>query len=463
MDKSHDAITQRRERLLTEENIARLIISLSLPLFVSGSIQNLYNIVDTFWLSRLGPAALGTPTVSWPFMGVLMSIGFGLASSVSALVGQYVGARDYRMASKSLGNVLGLLMAIGVPGALLFYAGRSLYMDVTRVTPEMLSYVDSYIAVTIAGVPFMYLFLTFNFALSAIGDTVTPTKVSIASTLLNFALDPVLIFEAGLGVMGAALATLISNIVAGAYAAYSFATGRHGLRVYPADLVPDRLLAGLIARISAPMVASRLMTVFGFIVMVGIVNGLGTPVVAAYSIGQVMLNIDHVLSFPIARATSIIVAQSLGARLIDRAKRTAKTGLLLLAAFIGVYIVGLVLFRSAFISIFTKDPSVVGPANRMLLIFGPSVLGFDLFILGNSIARASGHTLFMSVIGIGRLWILRIPLSYYLAYTLGLGDLGLWTGMSLSNWITGMASVAWILSWKWAKPVIKPTPVPPAD
>lgn len=456
-------VSRKREEILGEEKLVKLIIGLSIPLFISGSVQSLYNIADTYWLSKLGSAALGTPTVSWPYRGVLMSIGFGLSSSVSALVGQYIGARDYRNASKSLGSVLGLLLAIGVPGSLLFYYTRWLYIDLTNVTADMRGLVDSYIAVTLAGIPFMYLYLTFNFALGAAGDTVTPMKVSVFATMLNFLLDPVLIFWAGMGVVGAALATLLSNVLTGLYAAYSFATGRHGLRVYARDLLPDSRLLRLIARISTPMIASRMMTTLGFIVMIGIVNGLGTPVVAAYSIGQVVLNIDHIISFPIARSTGIVVAQSLGARLIDRSKKATKTGLLLLLGSIGLYIILLVAFRGWFISVFTRDPAVWDPANRMLLIFGPSVLGFDLFIFANSIARASGHTFFVSGIGIARLWLLRIPLSWYLAYYLALGDKGLWSGMSLSNWITGALATMWVLSWRWAKPVIHSPPRIPPD
>lgn len=449
-----EKVSRQRERILGEENLAKLILTLSVPLFISGSVQSLYNITDTYWLSKLGSAALGTPTVSWPYQGVLMSLGFGLASSVSALVGQYVGAKDYRSASRSLGEVIGLLLAIGVSGTIILYYARHFYIDATRVTPEMRGLVDPYIAITLAGVPFMYLYLTFNFALSAVGDTITPMKISIAATALNFILDPVLIFWAGLGVAGAALATMLSNLFSGSYAAYSFATGRHGLRVYWRDLLPEKQITRLIAKISTPMIASRLLTTIGFIVMVGLVNGLGTPVVAAYSIGQVVLNIDHVISFPIARSTGIIVAQSLGALMIERSKKAAKTGLLLLVASIGLYIVALILFRGWFISAFTSDPNVWGPANRMLLIFGPSVLGFDLFIFANSIARASGRTLFMSALGISRLWLLRIPLSWMLAYHLSMGDTGLWTGMSLSNWIVGATATLWVLSWRWARPII---------
>ncbi len=452
---SRRRVEKRREKILRDPRIARLIIELSLPLFVSGSLQSLYGIIDTFWLSMLGPAALGTPTVSWPYRGVLMSIGFGLSSAVSALAGQYIGAGDYRRASRSVGSVLGLLLAIGVPGALVFYVFRWAYLDAITVTEDIRPLADAYIAVTLAGIPFTYLFLVFNFAMGAAGDTTTPMRVSVLSTLLNFVLDPVLIFPAGLGVVGAALATLVSNIVAGLYAVHSFATGRHGIRLSAADLLPDRGLLGKILHISLPPMGERLFTTFGFIVMMRIVNGLGTAIVAAYSIGQVVLNLDHVIVFPLVRSTGIVVAQSLGAGLLDRARRAALTGLGLMTGLVIGYIVFLVALRHPFIGVFTSDPVVWKAADRMLLVFGPSVLGFNLFILAGSIARASGHTLLVSMLGITRLWGIRIPLSWHLAYTMGMGDLGLWLGMATSNWAVGLAAATWLLWGRWARPVIE--------
>ncbi len=448
-------VEERRRRILGEERLARLILELSAPLFVSGSLQSLYSIVDTFWLSRLGSAALGTPTVSWPYRGILMSLGFGLATGISALTGQYIGAGEYRRAGRVVGLVLGLLLAIGIPGSILFFLARGLYLGTTRTPGDIGVLADAYIAVTLAGVPFTYMFLVFNFALGASGDTVTPMKVSVAATLLNFALDPILIFVAGLGVVGAALATLLANVVSGSYAVYSLATGRHGIKVSREDLAPDRELAGLVARVSLPMVAQRLMVTLGFLIMVAIVNGLGTPIVAAYSIGQVVLSLDHVLVFPLIRSTGIIVSQSLGAEKLDRARRATLTGLGILAGVVLGYVAFLLLGRTYFISAFTQEAQVFDAADRMLLIFGPSVLGFDVFMLANSLARASGHTLFISVLGITRLWALRIPLSWLLAYSLAMGDTGLWAGMATSNYITGLIALAWLLSWRWVKPVIK--------
>lgn len=448
-------LSRLRERILYQRSIPRLLLWLAAPLMVSGSVNALYQLVDTLWLSRLGSAALAAPSVSWPYRGILGSIGFGLASSVSALAGQYIGARRFDRASRAVGSVLGILLAIGIPASILLILGLGLYLDAMHVPPDVKPLAAKYLAVLMLTVPLTYIYLVFSFALSAAGNTRTPTKVSVASTLFNAVLDPVLIFWAGLGVLGAALATAAAAALSAGYALHSFATGRHGYRLGLRDLVPERRLLPLIARVSGPSVAQRLATSLGFVFMVRVISGLSTPVIAAYSIGQVILDINCMIAMPLARATGIVVAQSLGAGMRERSRRAVAAGAAMSLAASAAYIAGLLALRGPFIGVFTSDPRVAGVASDMLAVFAPSILGFNLFALANAVARSSGHTLFISMVGIARLWLLRIPLSWLLAYHLGLGERGLWAGMAASNYAAGAASAAWLLWGGWAEAVVE--------
>ena len=455
MDHRSARLARQRERVLGESNLYRLILVLAAPLVVSASVSTLYEVVDTFWLSRLSKEALATPTVSWPYRGIMMSISFGLAAGLSALVGQYVGAGEYRRAERSVGTVLGLLLALNTVGALLLLAGIGLYLDAMNVPVDVRPLAARYLSVLVLTLPLTAVNMVFNFAVNYAGDTRTTMYVSLASTITNLVMDPVLIFYAGLGVMGAALATAAAQGVAAGYAVYSFATGRHGIRLRLRDLVPEPALLPLLARVSGPVVAQRLGMTLGFVTMVGIVSGLGTATLAAYSIGQVLLGFDNMLAMPVARAAGIVVGQSLGAGMLERARRAARAGLVLILAIVGGFIALILLVSDQFISIFTSDPGVAAAAHRMITIFGPSILGFNIFVLANIVARASGHTMFLSLLGIARLWGLRIPLSWLLAYRLHMGDTGLWAGMALSNYAVGAAAAAWLLRGAWAKPVIR--------
>lgn len=444
-----------------EKSLVKLILWLAWPMVVTASINSLYQLADTIWLGRLGAAALGTPALSWPFMMLFNSVGFGLSASVSALVGQYVGAGDYRSASKAYGNILALFLAIGVPVTIAAELLAPVYVRLTRMPSDIAGLASTYISIIVAGLPALYIFMLYATGLNALGDTRTPMKLGLASTLANVILDPILIFPpVGLGVAGAAIATLVSNVGVTGYVLYALARGMHGLRVRLEDLRIEKSIVSKAMRVSSPVIGQQLATAAGFSVMAGIVAGLGTAVAAAYSIGQALLSIDRIVLMPLARSASIIVSQSLGAELIDRAKKAARLSLGLIALLGAAIVAFVVLARGPFIALFTSDPIVFPEASRMILIFAPSALFFEFLMLGNAVARASGHTLFMSIVSVVRLWGLRITLSYLLAYVLGMASTGLWLGMAISNYVTGAASVAWILASTWAKPIIRPRRIP---
>ncbi len=444
-----------REKILTSKNMPGLLLWLAMPLVVSGSLDSIYSVIDTFWLSLLGKEALATPNVSWPYTSILFAVGLAIAGASSGIAGQYIGDKNYKEASRTMGIALGILLLFGVPASILFALSANKYLVLANVPEEVRVLARVYIVIIAASIPLIYVFLVFNFALGAVGDTRTPMKISIATTLINAALDPVLIFLAGWGVAGAALATAIARGSASLYAIHSFRTGRHGVKIELADLKPDVSRLKLIGKVALPIVFQRVGVTLGFTSMVPIISGLGTPVLAAYAIGQVVLHIDHVIAFPLIRATSIVVAQSLGAEKIDRARKAAFSGIAMIVAAVGIFIAVLLAIRNLFVDIFTDDPVVAQIAKDMLLIFGPSVLGFNLLMLSDSIGRASGHTLFVSLAGLTRLWLLRIPLSWFLAYKLGYNDTGLWAGMAISNYVSGIIGLAWILRGSWCKPVIK--------
>lgn len=121
------------------------------------------------------------------------------------------------------------------------------------------------------------------------------------------------------------------------------------------------------------------------------------------------MSFDRVIVMPVSRSSSIIVAQALGAGMKQRALTASRRGLGLVMLSSSSYVALLLAISRYFISVFTRDPFTFDAATRMLIIFGPSIVFFGVFMLSNSIARGSGHTLFMASAGLARLWLLRIP------------------------------------------------------
>ncbi|UCD91664.1 MAG: hypothetical protein JSV43_05285, partial [Methanobacteriota archaeon] len=112
------------------------------------------------------------------------------------------------------------------------------------------------------------------------------------------------------------------------------------------------------------------------------------------------------------------------------------------------------IFRSEIFSLFLQDPLVIEEGGRLLTIFGLSIMFFGVYASALSAFQAAGHTVPTMFLGIVRLWLMRIPFSYVLAFTLGLGLNGLWWGMTISNVTSAVVAVLWVSTGKWKRGVI---------
>jgi Na+-driven multidrug efflux pump len=185
---------------------------------------------------------------------------------------------------------------------------------------------------------------------------------------------------------------------------------------------------------------------------------LGIIVATAFSIGFVVIQIVDGMLFGLCQATAIMVGQSLGAANPKRAREVAfkTTAIVFTLVALGATIV--YPLRWSIVSIFASDLSIIEETQRFLHVVLPLLPFFGICINVMAIGRGSGHTTIPTTIEIVRIWTIRIALGYFLAFTLGMGSMGIWMPFSLSNAIGGIALAIWAKYGKWDKAVIKTTP-----
>ena len=127
----------------------------------------------------------------------------------------------------------------------------------------------------------------------------------------------------------------------------------------------------------------------------------------------------------------------------------------------GIMVIGVCIIyplRVTIIDVFTDNPTILSETELFLATLLPTLPIFGLFVSGMSTGRGSGHTLFPTSLGIVRLWGVRLAAGYLMAFTFGLGSLGVWLAIGLSNVVGGVISIVWIKYGNWAKAVVKETP-----
>ncbi len=452
-----------RERILSGP-ILKTMLTLGWPVMVTNSMQALYNLIDAFWLGRVSTEAVSAPSMAWPVLFFTISVAIGFQFAGTALVAQHTGAGDRERADKMGTQLFSFLLLVSLAMGLGGYAAAPGILRLMNTPPDVFPLALQYLRIVSLGLPLMYGAFAFMGLLMGVGDTRTPMYLIGASVLANAVLDPLLIFGWGpfpeLGVAGAAWATVSSRGVAAVVGVWLLSSGRVKVRLRAKHIVPRWASIRQIVRVGAPNVVDQAGTSLGFVIVMGLVASFGTVAVAAYGVGNRLINLLNVAIWGASTSLLTMVGQNLGADQVGRAEDIARRGIRATVLTL-VVLAGLtVLLRAPLYRMFVPDPEVVAEGSRFLLLFGFSIPFFGLFASASAVFRGSGHTLPPMVFSLLRLWAFRIGLSWALGYHAGWGTAGLWAGMALSNVLGGVGLYAWLMRGTWRRKVISSAPPP---
>jgi len=446
---------------IIQESILRVMVKLGTPIAIGEALNIVYTMADIYWLGRVGREALASVSASWPVIWLVVSAGAGIFSAGVALISQYWGMGDFKRATKAGGQMLLLSLVFGIPLALIGYFISGYFLNLIGVPETTIKYAAEYARILALGIPFIAIYESFSAIYVAAGDSITPLKLRSAGVVINVMLDPVLIFGyfgfPAYGVAGAAMATVISQFTVSALSVvYLTFGGVDGHSLTLASLIPDSNFLKDILKIGYPISALMVGEASGFVVLVHVISLLGSAPLAAWGIADRVLGLFHVFIAGLLGATSTMIGQSLGADEHKRARKIARKTSIYGAAIMIAGLLLLIPLRYQIAEIFAPgDEELAGEVADFILIMGPSVVFFTVYLSSRAVARGSGHTKPVMFFGLLRLWILRNSLAYLFALPLGYGVKGLWIGMAISNYITGSLALWWIFFGNWVKAVVK--------
>jgi putative MATE family efflux protein len=451
-----------KHRNLTSGPIARTLLVLAWPVMLSNLFQTIYNLVDTLWLGRLGAVAIAAPTIAWPLVFLVISIGAGITIAGTALVAQYTGAQRYEEANSAAGQVFsftGLLaIALGIVGAAV---ARPLMVAMGAGT-DLLPAATSYLRVIYGGIPAMFGMFVITALLNGVGDTITPMKLMGISVVLNTIFDPLLIFGWGpfpaWGVTGAAVATVTSRGMVAIYGIYLLFSGKVGIHLRLRHLHLRWKTVKHVLLIGVPASFGQSATALGFSIMTGILARFGTAVVSAFGIGNRIISIAIMPAMGLGQAVATMVGQNLGAEETKRAEHSAWAGMGISTAFLLAASVIAYFLRTSLVRIFIDNQEVISLGANMFAITALAFPFMGILQVTIGVYQGSGHTVYSMFFSIFRLWGLRIPLVYFLGFSLAMGADGVWWAMFISNFGASVLSIGFFFSGNWKQRIIKEAP-----
>lgn len=450
---------------MLQGGMLRAILSLGIPLALASVVQTLYNLADAFWLGKLGSVALAAPVISFNIIFFIVSLGMGFAVAGTSLVSQYMGSGDTERARRAAGNLLFYMVLFSLFFVVIGLPWARDFLVLLQTPPEAMQPTLDYYRIMVIGMPAAFPFFVYRAVMNGYGDTRSPLRIELISAAMNVILDPILIFGwfgmPAMGVIGAALATVMSRAVASAMGLWRMFNPQRKFFLTLNHLLPARGLFALMTRIGIPASIGMSGASLGFLVLMGIVNRFGTEVVSAYGISTRVVHLFMMPALGVSQAVTAIVGQNLGSGNVVRARLAVSRGLrMLLAVLLPTMLITAFSGRWIIRIFIAADPEVMALGGPIFKLVAPSVIFFALVVLLNGVFQGSGHTLPVMFTNLSRIWIFRVPLVYYLA-VIWLGGpgqpgaaLGIWWGMLVSNALAALLMGIWYLKGDWTIPRI---------
>lgn len=416
---------------LTEGKVWKVIVRFALPLLVGNLLQQFYNITDSIIVGQfLGKEALAAVSASFFIYYFIISLVIGVGSGTTVVISQLFGAKQYQKVQLAFSSFF-IFMLVG--GIILSIAGIIFAEPVFRLTntpEEVIPQAIAYFRIYIGGT---FLFVTFNSIISilrGVGESVRPMLFILITTVLNIAFDLLFILVFKWGIEGAARATVVSQGI-GMCIALAYVNNTHPLlSIKKQDMLFDWKLFKESLKIGLPTSVQQCAIALGLIALLGIVNSFGTNTLTAYGAAGKIDTIITQAVLTLSGALAAFCGQNIGAGRLDRVKKgvqfTMYTNIALgLLTFAAVY-----LFGNEMMRIFTKDIDVVAIGKEYLLIIGGFFIVHGALNVYNGALRGAGDTLFPMITSLVCLWLIRIPLAYYLSSWLGRN--GIWWAIGIS-------------------------------
>lgn len=415
---------QIRENKMGTMPIGKLLITMSWPAMLSMMIQALYNIVDSMFVSMLGEQALAAVTYIFPVQMLMIAVGVGTGVGINSLISRRLGAHRFEEADKaaSHGYRLGFFSWAFFAVIGLFFS--NIFMNLFTDTAYIAESGAVYMRIICTCSLFVMIQMTTEKILQATGNMLFPMLCSIAGAVTNIILDPLFIFGIGpfpeWGVAGAAIATVIGQIVSFCLGQYLLFAKKHHVHVKIRGFKMEKQIFKDIYAVGAPAIVMQALASVLQLGLNGILGGLSETAVAVNGVYGRVQSFIFMPVFGLNQGVMPIMGFNYGARNKDRLMHAYKLAFKI--AFT-IMLIGLILFQlfpEVFLSIFNASENMYSigvPAFRIISIcFLPASFG----IITSSLLQATGHgvmSLWMSLI---RQMIGILPLAFIFSKLWGL-------------------------------------------
>lgn len=428
---------------LTEDPISSSLLKLSVPIIATNFIQTTYGMVDMIWVGKLGSgpvAAIGTASF---FVNLALALATMVSIGSGVKIAQCIGANQQDEAAEYIKNgfIMSLILAVLYTLVVFIYKDSFIgFFELGNHQVEKMAV--QFLVISMIGVIFSIVNLLYSMILNSMGNSKTPFRVYTIGFIINIILDPFLIFGAGfipgMGVMGAALATLTANMTVTLL--FWFNSKRYlsfgGHTIWNGRKMIEVIKMGI------PITVQRVAFIGISIIIAKIIVQWGADAIAVQKVGIQIESISYMTIGGLQGAIAAFVGQNYGAKKLDRIHEGYKIALYMTIGFGILTSLLFILLPEQLFSIFISEPASIKLGADYMRILGYSQVFMCMELLTVGAFNGLGKTYIPPIFSI-IFTVLRIPMAIILSGPFGLN--GVWMSIAISSLLKGIVLVIWFM------------------
>ena len=439
-------------RDLTSGGVPKTLIGFSLPLFLSGLLQMVYNMVDMIVVGQfVGTEGLSAVAIGGEVLLLITFVAMGFSNAGQILISRHVGAQRYDLVGEMVGTLFTLLESLAVIITIIFLFSYQGILRWLNTPGEIWEYTRQYSVTCVFGIIFIYGYNLVSAILRGMGDSKHPFLFIAIASVINVVLDILLVGPVGLGPFGAALATVIGQAVSFLFALRLLYRNREHIHFdfHPSHFrIGKRVIRSLLS-LGIPMVIQSAAITFSMLFVNSYINTYGTVAVAVTGIARKLESMISVVSQAISSAGGAMISQALGAKKTERVPKIVFHALWIVAIPSSVFALITWLKPEWLFGLFSTDPAVLTMALSYIPIAMIQYLGCTLRPPNFALINGSGNSKLNLMVALLDGIFCRIGLSLLLGVALAMGIRGFWYGNALSGLVPFLIGAGYLISGRW--------------
>lgn len=429
--------------------IPKLLFGMSVPMIISMLVQALYNIVDSIFVAMYDNAAgTGALTLAFPMQNLMIAVSVGLAVGMNALLSRSLGQKNFEKANKVAGQGLFLTLCGYLVFLIIGIAFVSPYVRFQAGGDELLiKYGIDYISIVCIGSVGIFIQVTAERLLQATGKTMLSMVTQGAGTITNIILDPIMIFGLfgcpRMGVAGAALATIIGQIVAAAVGIFLNLKFNKEIVLKLKNLIPDKKLIAEILVIGIPSVLMQAIGSVMTFCMNNVLKGFGLDAMNVFGVYFKLQSFIFMPIFGLTNGMVPIIAYNYGAAHRERVIKTYVLSAVSAISYMFLGFLAFQIFPAQLLGMFNASENMIAIGRAALRTISLSFVFAGFGIITSSVCQALGKSIYSLFTSIGRQLVVLIPVSFLLSLS---GKVNLvWLAFPISEIVSVTLSVIFML------------------